>query len=289
MITQFFTAKINSNSFNQLLNEFLYDECIKKYGNSKLADKKLIQIFAGAYYHQKTERVNVFCKALHLSNKRNYSNDILNLYLYVLGKFHKEYNTRINAIKDEATDGVTDFGPFFKAVECFKEIFEEKIPITVYTRLKQQVDKMMISKATMKIIDVDSFLDFVITNYMKHYINFNSPSEIIYSAWTLYERNSMSMNELYVTTELIKPVSILVDIPEEGKQTTISKDQFYALFTDHMKGKTTENIYSYQYKEVLDNVDVFSSRRVKKLFELTPYKNSVNEFKQEFQEIFTIL
>lgn len=60
MITQFFTAKINSNSYNQLLNEFLFDECIKKYGNSKMADKKLIQIFAGAVYHQKNERVNVF-------------------------------------------------------------------------------------------------------------------------------------------------------------------------------------------------------------------------------------
>jgi len=47
MITQFFTSKINTNSHNQLLVEFLYDQCIKKYGNSKLADKKLVQIFAG--------------------------------------------------------------------------------------------------------------------------------------------------------------------------------------------------------------------------------------------------
>ena len=58
-----------------------------------MADKKLIQIFAGAVYHQKQERVDVFCRSLHLSNKRNYSNDILNLYLYILGKFQREYNT----------------------------------------------------------------------------------------------------------------------------------------------------------------------------------------------------
>ena len=99
---------------------------------------------------------------------------MLNLYLYILGKFQKEYNTRINALKDETSDGITDFGPFFKAVEIFKEIFEEKVPIAIYTKLKQQVEKKMISKATMKIIDVDNFLNFVLTNYMKHYINFNS-------------------------------------------------------------------------------------------------------------------
>lgn len=289
MITQFFQSKIHQNSSSQLLNEFLLDEWVKKYGNTKMADKKLIQIFAGAVYHQKIERVSVFWKALHLSKKRNISNDMLNLYLYILAKFQKEYNTRINAIKDETTDGENDFGPFFKAVELFKEIFEEKIPILTYSRLKQQVDKMLVSKATMKIIDIDKFLNFVLTCYMRHYINFNSPSEIIYNAWTLHERNFMTMNEVYITTELIKPVSITVDIPEEGKQTKISKDQFYSLFTDHMKGRPGEEIYSHQYKEVMNKVDTFGAKRIKKLFDLTPYKNSVTEFKQEFQDISEIM
>jgi hypothetical protein len=110
----------------------------------------------------------------------------------MLDRFQKEYNTRINAIKDEMTDGETDFGPFFKAAEILKLYFEEKIPIVIYSKLKQQVEKMMITKATMKIIDTDKFITFMLNNYMKHYINFNSPSEIIYNAWTLYERNGTS-------------------------------------------------------------------------------------------------
>ena len=97
------------------------------------------------------------------------------------------------------------------------------------------------------------------------------------------------MNELYITTELIKPVSILVDIPEESKQTTISKEQFYNLFTEHLKGKPDENIYSHQYKEVLDNVDTFSPRRVKKLFDLTLYNKSPSDFKNEFFEIANLM
>jgi hypothetical protein len=97
------------------------------------------------------------------------------------------------------------------------------------------------------------------------------------------------MSELYITTELIKPLNILVDIPEEGKQTSISKDQFYALFTDHLKVKSSEIIFSHQYKEVVDNVDVFAPRRVKKLFELESYDGSANDFKQEFGEVVMIL
>jgi hypothetical protein len=236
-------------------------------------------------YHQKSERVSIFCRCLHLSHKRNFSNDILNLYLYILNKFQREYNTRINAIKDEITEGDNEFGPFFKAVDIFKELFEEKIPVQVYAKLKTQVEKMLITKLTMKIIDVDKFGSFVIANYMKYYINFNSPAEIIYNAWTLYERHSITMNELYI----IKPVSILVDIAEDGKQTTISKDQFYALFTDNLKGRANENIYSQQYKEVMDNVDTFNSKRVKKIFPLTPYKNSSNDFKQDLQEILPVM
>ena len=255
-----------------------------------MADKKLIQIFAGAVYHQKQERVDVFCRSLHLSNKRNYSNDILNLYLYILGKFQREYNTRINAIKIDTADGENDLGPFFKAVEVFKEIFEEKIPIAVYSKLKQYVEKkMIITKATMKLIDVDKFLNYVIVNYMKHYINYNSTSEIIYNAWTLYEKNYITMNELYVTVEIIKPETIKVDIPEAGKQATISRNEFYDLFIRHLKEKQNENIFSFQYKEVTENVDVFSTKKAKKLFQTIPYLGNVNEFKQEYNEISAII
>lgn len=287
MITQFFTSKIKTNSQNILLREFIYNQCIKKYGNSKLADKKLIQVFAGSVYHQKNERVNIFCRSLHLSNKRNFSNDILNLYLYILSQFQKEYNTRINAIKDEVTDGETEFAPFLKAIEIFKELFEDKIP--VYNKLKTQVERLMITKASMKMIDVDKFISFVITNYMKHYVNLKSPAEIIYNAWTLYTKDFMTMNELYITTELIKPINILVEIPEESKQITISKEQFYNLFTEHLKGKQKEVIYSHQYKEVLNKVDAFSPRRVKKIFDLTLSTQTDAEFKQQFFEIASLL
>lgn len=286
-VTNYFTSKIKTKSHNLMLCEFLYNQCIEKYGNSKLADKKLIQIFAASVYHQKNERVGIFCRALHLSEKRNYSNDILNIYLYILSQFQKEYNTRINAIKDDITEGQCDFAPFVKGVEIFKEMFEDKI--SMYPKLKLQVDKMMITKSSMKMIDVDKFSNFVIVNYMKYYINLNSPAEIIYNAWTLYETNYITMNELYVTTELLKPPTILVDIPEESKQVNISKEQFYNLFSEHLKGKTNENIYSHQYKEVMHKVDTFSPRRVKKLFDLSLCNMSIAEFKEEYFGISTIL
>ena len=96
---------------------------------------------------------------------------------------------------------------------------------------------MIITKATMKLIDVDKFLNYVVVNYIKHYINYNSTSEIIYNAWTLYEKNYITMNELYVTVEIIKPENIKVDIPEVGKQATISRNEFYDLFIRNLKDK----------------------------------------------------
>lgn len=148
---------------------------------------------------------------------------------------------------------------------------------------------MMISKSTMKMIDVDKFLEFVITNYMKYYINYNSTSEIIYNAWTLYEKNAMSMNELYVTVEIIKPENIKVDIAEVGKQAVISRNEFYELFIRHFKGRQDELIYSHQYKEIMDNVDVFNSRSSRKLFSAIPFVGSVSDFKQYFQEASLIM
>jgi hypothetical protein len=88
----------------------------------------------------KSDRVDFFARCLQLSSKRNYSNDILNIYLYFLGKFQKEYNTRIHSIKEQS-GSENEYGPFFKAVEIFKELFEEKIPIKVYAKLKQQCEK----------------------------------------------------------------------------------------------------------------------------------------------------
>ena len=141
----------------------------------------------------------------------------------------------------------------------------------------------------MKLIDVDKFLEFVIINYMKYYINYNSTSEIIYNSWTLYERNAITMNELYATVELIAPENIKVDIAETGKQAIISKNEFYDLFIKHFKGRQDELIYSHQYKEVLENVDVFNSKKAKKLFQAIPFVGSASDFKQYFHEASNIM
>jgi len=64
----------------------MFDEYCKKYGNTKLAEKKIFQILGSTYYHIDSHvKVQFFAALLHMG-KRNYSNDILFFYLNTMDK-----------------------------------------------------------------------------------------------------------------------------------------------------------------------------------------------------------
>lgn len=104
-----------------------------------------------------------------------------------------------------------------------------------YNKLRNQVEKMQLNKSSMKIINADKYLHFMITNYMKYHINYNNVSELVYHSWTLYESNYISMNELFATVEILKPEKISVDIPSLGKTAVLDRKEFYELFTEQFK------------------------------------------------------
>jgi predicted glycoside hydrolase/deacetylase ChbG (UPF0249 family) len=64
----------------------MYDDFSKKYGNVKLAEKKILQILGSTYYHIDSHlKINFFAQCLHLG-KRDFSNEILFFYLNVSAK-----------------------------------------------------------------------------------------------------------------------------------------------------------------------------------------------------------
>ena len=126
--------KVVSNNNHQTLIEFLYDECLKKYGNNKLADKKMMQIIAAAHYH-----CNTHTKILHFSKFLQvetpiYSNEVLNYYLLCVDKLVIS-NQKQSLIKDERTE--TDLTYFSKAQEVLKDIVDEKLPMEIGNYIKQ--------------------------------------------------------------------------------------------------------------------------------------------------------
>ena len=52
--------------------------------------------------------------------------------------------------------------------------------------------------------------------YIKNSVNYNKYSELFLNSWTLFTRNFISMNELYISLEIINPSSITIDIPDKG-------------------------------------------------------------------------
>jgi hypothetical protein len=135
MVTKFLIAKMGMSN-KILMIECMYDDCLKKYGNNSLADKKMIQIFSGVYYHQDADlRINMFGRFLMLSNEKNYNNDICNIYLQILGKLQMNISSRLNQVKEEA-GGEVEIAQFVVAYECFKDLFDEKVPIEVYRDIK---------------------------------------------------------------------------------------------------------------------------------------------------------
>ena len=76
---------------------------------------------------------------------------------------------------------------------------------------------------------MDKFLDVLTKGYVKHFVNYHSPAEIVFNGWTLYDKNFITMNEFYLSVELMRPKSILVDIAEKGTTIEMERQEFYEM------------------------------------------------------------
>ena len=84
--------------------------------------------------------------------------------------------------QDDKSD--IDIVPYVKALDGLKLIFEEKIPLEAYTRIK-----FTITKDRMKVVDLDKLLELLCSNYLKYSfilcIQSNERLDIIYHAFTV--------------------------------------------------------------------------------------------------------
>ena len=145
----------------------MYDDFSKKYGNSKLAERKIMQILGSTYYHIDSHpKITFFGFCLHLG-KRGYSNDVLFFYLNTMERIQNS-NVGINVKQDDKSD--IDIVPYLKALDGIKLVFEDKIPIEGYGRIKQDVEKFTVTKERAKVVDIDKLLESIIQNYLRYSI-----------------------------------------------------------------------------------------------------------------------
>ena len=139
MIRSFYATKINNKEY--LLTEFIYDECQKKFGHSKMAKKAFIQFVASAYYHMNNHiKINLCCSFMHI-NEKPFSNEVTNFYVSVVDAIEK-CNIGLKSEYDEKTD--KESISLTKAVEVMKDKLENMLPTEIILELRSRIEKLKI-------------------------------------------------------------------------------------------------------------------------------------------------
>jgi len=89
----------------------------------------------------------------------------------------------ITVKQDDKSD--IDIIPYLKALDGIKLVFEDKIPIEAYDRIKQEVERFTISKDRIKLVDIDKLLEVIVFNYMKYSFILNPLLDSVYHAFTV--------------------------------------------------------------------------------------------------------
>lgn len=69
-------------------------------------------------------------------------------------------NVGINVKQDDKSD--IDIIPYLKALDGIKIVFEDKIAVESYGRVKLEVEKFTITKDRAKVVDLDKLLEHII-------------------------------------------------------------------------------------------------------------------------------
>jgi hypothetical protein len=83
----------------------------------------------------------------------------------------------------------------------------------------------------MRVVGVDRYLQLMVKNYVKYFINYHAPLDILFNAWTLMEKNFITINEICLSVELLEPPSIVLYLAEQGTQVEVSKLNFIRSLT----------------------------------------------------------
>eukprot|EP00347_Sterkiella_histriomuscorum_P020606 403337169 len=268
MISQLYSQMIQNFTSSQTPNymgilEYMYDDFSKKYGNVKLAERKIMQILGSTYYHIDSHpKITFFGLCLHLS-KRGFSNDVLFFYLQTMEKIQSS-NVGILIKQDDKSD--IDIIPYLKALDGIKLVFEDKLPVEAYGRVRQEVDRFTITKERAKVVDLDKLLEHIIMNFLRYSTLLTNQMDQIYHAFTLYENYFMSYHELMMLIELADPPRLRVDT-ENYKYIEIEKKEFISLFEKKKMELGDINISIFQFREIFGSANIHSYQNIIYCFE----------------------
>jgi Ca2+-binding EF-hand superfamily protein len=160
MIGEVYTAKIVQDASDdrskvprQTLPEFMYEKFLVEKRNPEDAEESLLKIMANIMYQEKiVPRIRAFGRFMSLSNSSAYSLEALNVYLTTL--------TLVNYDSQPILPHDSTHVDFNRLVASVEHIFGR----VAYVR-KQKVVQEAKKRFKVRHIDIDDFLDFVISEF----------------------------------------------------------------------------------------------------------------------------
>ena len=70
-------------------------------------------------------------------------------------------------------------------MDGLKALFEDKVPVEAYGRLRQEVERFTITKDRIKVVDFDKLLDHIIAGFKRYASLLMQPLDLIYHAFTV--------------------------------------------------------------------------------------------------------
>lgn len=164
-------------------------------------------------------KIDLFCSFLQI-NEKPFSNDVANFYLSILEGLN---NSKIGLKNDYDEKNEKEYVSLSKAIEVMREKLEVMLPIEVILELRKRIEKLKLKVPTNKQpqIDLDKYLDFMLKNYIKFSVDLINKPQLIYFAWTLYEKNSISINEIHLTLEILAGEKVNMFSAEEREKISI--------------------------------------------------------------------
>ena len=261
--------------------EVLFEECQKRFGHNKLSAKAFKQFLASAHYHAGAHpKIALLCAFLGIGEKP-FSSEVAGFYAEVLTAL-AESKVGMPIEYDERQE--RELVHFGRCSEVLREALEPGLPAEVVQDLRQRLAHLQERHAkalAQQVVDLDKFMDFMVRALLKFRVDLFDKAQIVYHAWTLYERDYLSGNEVWLTLEVLggDPLRMVSELSEH---VFVQKRDLLKIFEETCLVDDLVAVRKAQFCAVMRGSDLFATRRARELFGQLPFRHSIAKFQELF-------
>ncbi|CAG9309926.1 unnamed protein product [Blepharisma stoltei] len=212
LITQFYEDKYkDSEEKEEEFGVYVFQALIKKFIMKKAAENRFNHLLSSCMKYKSIKRVRVFARFIGLYEP--YDSEDLKFYLECLNFLNNSLSGKMVS-NNESAESIKV--PFVRCVECIKH-FEKRIPREEINNLKEKIEKFKEQDKQNKngVIDVDTFLEFLVDLYHANKQDHMNFMRCIYEAADLNEDGYLEKKEFEL---LLRHVSCVKFSPKLAKQ-----------------------------------------------------------------------